>query len=119
MENAAWHFLCAARESGVTNARAAMLTVGPDGRIPMKEVYALYRGKGSVEEVLAAAGPATDNWRRDGLFYAHLYLGLYFEALGDGAKAREHITKAANGFSMSHYMGDVARVHLRTLDGGR
>ena len=55
MENAAWHFLCAARESGVTNARAAMLTVGPDGRIPMKEVYALYRGKGSVEEVLAEA----------------------------------------------------------------
>jgi lipoprotein NlpI len=116
VENAAWHFLCAARESGVTNAREVMLTAGPDGRIPMKEVYALYRGKGSVEEVLAAAGPATEKWRRDGLFYAHLYLGLYFDALGNAAKAREHITKAANDFESAHYMGDVARVHLRKLD---
>jgi lipoprotein NlpI len=119
VENAAWHFLCAARESGVTNARNAMLTVGPDGRIPMKEVYALYRGKGSVEEVLAAAGPAPEKWRRDALFYAHLYLGLYFDALGNAAKAREHITRAATDFETAHYMGDVARVHLRTLNPAR
>lgn len=117
VENAAWHFLCAARESGVTNARHAMLTVGADGRIPMKEIYALYRGKGSVAEVLAAAGPANEKWGRDALFYAHLYLGLYFEALGNSAKAREHIKKAANDFDAAHYMGDVARVHLRKLDG--
>ena len=71
-----------------------MLTVGRDGRIPMKEVYALYRGKGTVDEVLAAAGSATANARVDALFYAHLYLGLYFDALGNSAKAREHITKA-------------------------
>lgn len=116
VENAAWHFLCAAREGALTNARDAMLTVGPDGRIPMKEVYALYRGKGSVEEVLAAAGPATEKWRRDGLFYAHLYLGLYFDALGNAAKAREHMTKAVIDFDSAHYMGDVARVHLRQLN---
>jgi lipoprotein NlpI len=116
VENAAWHFLCVARESGITNARNAMLASGPDGRIPMKEIYALYRGNGSVEEVLAAAGPATEKWRRDALFYAHLYLGLYFEALGNAAKAREHIVQAANDFGAAHYMGDVARVHLRKLD---
>jgi lipoprotein NlpI len=118
VENAAWHFLCAARESGVTNARKAMLPVGPDGRIPMKEIDALYRGKGSVEDVLAAAGPASEKWRRDGLFYAHLYLGLYFDASGDPAKAREHMAKAVNDFGAAHYMGDVARVHLRKLDAG-
>ena len=116
VENAAWHFLCAARESNVTNARSLMLTVGADGRIPMKEVDALYRGKGTVEQVLAAAGSAAEKWRWDGLFYAHLYLGLYFDALGDAAKAREHIRKAANDFDAKHYMGDVARVHLRTLE---
>src|ERR1041384_7001864 len=47
VENAVWHFLCVARERGVTNARAAMLDVGPDARVPMHEVYALYRGTGS------------------------------------------------------------------------
>ncbi len=119
VENAAWHFLCAARERGITNARDAVLTVGPDGRIPMKEIYALYRGKGSADEVLAAAGPATEKWRREAFFYAHLYLGLYFDALGDVTKAREHIAKAAIDFEAAHYMGDVARVHLRKLDAAK
>ena len=54
--------------------------------------------------------------RRDQRFYAHLYLGLYFEALGDAKLAREHITRAAEDFSENHYMGDVARVHLQLLN---
>jgi lipoprotein NlpI len=45
------------------------------------------------------------------LFYAHLYLGLYFEALGDAEKARKHITRAAGQYQTGDYMGDVARVH--------
>jgi len=48
---------------------------------------------------------------RDQLFYAHLYLGLYYEAAGDRERSREHILKATHEFSMEHYMGDVARVH--------
>ena len=120
VENATWHFLCAARERGVTNARAMMLDVGPDGRVPMKEVYALYRGTGSVEQVMSAATRTVGDARqRDALFYAHLYLGLYFDALGDGAKAHEHIGKAASEFGAAHYMGEVARVHLRKLNATR
>jgi lipoprotein NlpI len=112
VENATWHFLCVAREFGVTNARAAMLPVGPDARVPMKQIDALYRGTGSVEDVLSAARAQAG---RDAMFYANLYLGLYFEALGQMTKAREHITLAANDPTSMHYMGDVARVHLRTL----
>lgn len=111
VENAVWHFLCAARERGVTNARSSMLTVGPDARIPMKEIDALYRGTGSVEKVLSVAGEAG---QRQALFYAHLYLGLYFDVLGDEDKASEHIgkaAKAADEFGTENYMGDVARVH--------
>jgi lipoprotein NlpI len=113
VENAAWHFLCAARETSVTNARAIILPVGPDGRVPMKEVDALYRGHGTVEQVLAAARTSRS---RDGMFYAHLYLGLYYDVLGDSGKAREHIKQAAEDPTSSHYMGDVARVHWRTLN---
>lgn len=117
VENATWHFLCVARERGVTNARAAMLNVGPDGRVPMQEVYALYRGTGTVDRVLSAALRASGAARqRDALFYAHLYLGLYFDALGDIERAREHISKAVVDFGQAHYMGDVARVHLRKLN---
>ena len=116
VENATWHFLCVAKESGVTNARAAMLPVGPDARAPMKEVEALYRGTGSVEQVQAAAAQARS---RDAIFYANLYLGLYFDALGDAAKARDYIAKAAADSSAMHYMGDVARVHAHTLNAAR
>ena len=49
------------------------------------------------------------------LFYAHLYLGLYHEALGDKKKARAHIDVAAKKHTSPHYMGDVARLHARLL----
>jgi len=38
VENAAWHFLCVARAESVERARAALLPVGPDSRVPMREV---------------------------------------------------------------------------------
>ena len=113
VENSAWHFLCAAREQGVTNARAAMIAVGTDGRIPMSEIDALYRGTGTVEAVLAAAQKAGGARARDAIFYAYLYLGLYYEVLGQAGKAREHILRAAADPTANHYMGDVARVHAR------
>jgi len=113
VENATWHFLCIAKESGITNARARMLSVGMDGRVPMKEIYALYRGTGTVEQVLSAARAASPARQRDALFYAYLYLGLYFDALGEDAKARAHIEKAAKEFGGADYMGDVARVQWR------
>jgi len=116
VENAAWHFLCAARERGVTNARASMVKTGRDARIPMEEINELYRGTGTVESVLGAAKRAAEEANvRDALFYAHLYLGLYFDVLDNSAKAREHIMKAAGEFSSEHYMGDVARVHAQLL----
>ena len=116
VENATWHFLCVAKEGGVTNARAAMLPVGPDGRVPMREVEALYRGRGTVEQVMKAAADARSG---DAFFYANLYLGLYVDALGDAGKAREFIALAAADANSRHYMGDVARVHLRKLNAAR
>jgi lipoprotein NlpI len=117
VENAVWHYLCNAREVGVEKARAAMLKIGKDGRVPMMEVYALYAGKAKPDDVLAAAragNPGKDDLKRR-LFYAHLYLGLYYEAEGDKKKAREHITQAADDYRIGHYMGDVARVHRDLL----
>ena len=80
VENAAWHFLCVARAESVASARAALLPVGPDPRVPMREIYQMFRGDLSPEQVMAAAGT-----RPDGQFYAHLYVALYAEAAGDRA----------------------------------
>lgn len=113
VENAAWHFICVARAESVEAARKALIPIEGDSRVPMKQVHELFAGKGSVEDVLKAAelgeGEALKNQR----CYAHLYLGLYFEALGDEAKAKEHMLKAAKDFQMDHYMGKCAQVHVK------
>jgi len=49
------------------------------------------------------------------MFYAHLYLGIYFEAIGDAKQARDYIFKAAERANQNGYMGDVARVHADIL----
>ncbi len=109
VENAAWHFLCVARAESPAKARAALLPVGPDARVPMRQVYDMFRGTLTSDEVLAAAGtqPASR-------FYANLYVGLYFDALGDRDRALVHIAEAASDRYASEggYMHAVARIHL-------
>lgn len=118
VENGVWHFLCAARELGIDEARKRMLPISGDPRIPMSEVYELFRGKMTVDDVFAAAragDPHPDDLRVR-LFYAHLYVGLYYEALEDEARMAEHIRKAARDYSIGHYMWHVARVHAERLE---
>ncbi len=113
VENVTWHFACVAREENVAAARKAMLPVGADARVPMKEVLALYRGEGSAEAVLAAAATGPDSARRNQSCYAHLYLGLLAEAESDAAAAKRHMVAAAETFRMDHFMGKIAQLHCR------
>lgn len=109
VENAAWHFLCVASAESPERARAGLLPVGPDPRAPMREIYLMFRGTLDPESVLAAAGA-----QHRARFYAELYLGLYFEALGDEMRALKHIRAAAADryAAVGGYMHMVARVHL-------
>ena len=114
VENAVWHFLCAARIDGPESARKKLIPITGDKRVPMSEVNALFLGSGSKEDVLKAAAEVKgDQDRRNALCYAHLYLGLYEEAHANKEKSLEHIHKAAEEFSQKHYMGEVARVHAK------
>lgn len=117
VENAVWRYLCMARNMDVAAARNDMLSIKRDGRVPMMEVYALYSGKATPEDVLAAAraGNPSSAALNERLFYAHLYLGLYYEAAGDGARAREHLATAAESHKIGHYMWNVADVHSKRL----
>jgi hypothetical protein len=114
VENAVWHFLCVARAESPEKARTALLPVGPDPRVPMREIYDMFRGTRRPEDVLAAAGT-----QASGQFYANLYVGLYYEALSNKRLALEHITAAASDrFAASGgYMHTVAKVHLGILQG--
>lgn len=117
VENAVWHFLCVARAKNIEEARKKLISISGDARVPMKEIHNLFAGSGSEEKVLEAARKASSGDNGDPLFYAHLYLGLYEEALGHEKASLEHIRKAVNEYGQSHYMGDVARVHLKLREG--
>jgi lipoprotein NlpI len=113
-ENVAWHFACVARAESVEKARASVLSIVPDARIPMPQLYDLLRGLTTPERLLQAA---LSTGKLEAEFDAHLYLGLYFEALGDTERTRIHISAAAaDRFkAIGGFMHAAARVHLRQL----
>jgi len=109
VENAVWRFMCMARKDGIDKARKAILKTGNDKRVPMRQVYDLYKGDLKPDDVLKAAKADRE------LFYAHLYVGTYFDLLGDKKLAFEHLNKATEDYRIGHYMWDVARVHRDLL----
>lgn len=110
VENAVWHFLCAVRapDGSVKDARENLIPISKDTRIPMAEVHLMFAGEMKPEEVLEAGGRGGDR----GKFYADLYVGLYYEALGEDEKANLFIARSATSPASQNYMGDVARTHL-------
>jgi hypothetical protein len=112
VENAAWHFLCVARAESPEQAKKALLPVGPDPRVPMRQIFEMFQGRRPPDDVIAAAGATAESQ-----FYAHLYVGLYAEALGNKRLASEHITAAAaeRFAAAGGYMHRVAKVHLELL----
>lgn len=122
VENAVWQNLCIAAADGVPAARKRMMRVGQDRRVPMMMIDALFRGKATPDQVVSAATagrPSPERLQRR-LFYAHLYLGLYYESLGETTKSLAHIKKAVHQYKVKGYMWEVARVHesLRAAAGG-
>lgn len=111
VENATWHFICVARTDGVDAARKSLIQIDTtrDTRVPMAEAYQFFAGRGSEDAVITVAEKAGTERAR---MYAHLYLGLYYEAVGEADKARGHMQKAATAKLQDHYMHDVAKIHL-------
>lgn len=116
VENVVWRYICQARASSPDEARKQLYKVRADTRVPMMEIYAVFAGQGKPEDVLTAAeaGSVPPEERTIRRFYAHLYLGLYFEAQGDAQQARQHLFEAEQ-LKISHYMWDVCRVHCERL----
>ena len=116
VENSVWRYLCVARQQDVEKARSNMLPIENDPRVPMMQIYDLYRGKLEPDSVLKAAqaGNPTQENLNSRLFYAHLYIGLWHEAAGSAEEAKKHILTAEK-HKITHYMWDVAHVHADRL----
>lgn len=117
VENAVWRFMCMARTDGLAKARKGILKIGNDRRVPMRQVYDLYKGDLTPIDVLAkarAGKPDAEQLSRR-LFYAHLYIGIYYDLLGKKKLALEHLNLATDKHRVGHYMWDVARIHRDLL----
>ncbi len=117
VENVVWRFLCQAKDEGVERARAQMLALDrTDRRVPMMKVYDLFFQRATPEDVCAVASEdQAGPWdRTTRMFYAHLYVGLYYDAHGNKPLMRKHILEAEKQ-KISHYMWDVAHVHATVL----
>ncbi len=116
VENSVWHFLCLAKVQGIEAARKAVIPVGFDRRKPMMEVLKLYRGESTPEKVLAIAEDSNQGPKEKTMaqFYGYLYVGLYYDALGEAEKGRTFLKKCVDQ-KTGGYMADVARIHLQLV----
>jgi lipoprotein NlpI len=117
VENAAWHFCCVARWKTPAAARAGLIPVEGDTRIPMSKIHEMFAGKATPQDVIAAAkagDPSPVQLNRQ-LFYAYLYCGLYCESIGQNKEAKEHLTAAVQ-HEVPDYMFDVAKMHVERLN---
>lgn len=120
VEEVIWNFLCRCGSHGFQEAIAdGFLPLRGDHPpvSPMQQVLDLYRGDGTVEQVLAAAASTDGSIIRsyngtNALAYAHFYIGLYHEVRAELSRARHHL-EAAAGFQNQDYMGKLMIMHCR------
>ena len=112
VENSVWHVLAASKLSSVEEARKAMIEITQDTRPAMPEVYEMFAGRGSVEQVRAAA-EASKN--QSAIYHSTLYIGLFHEMMGEAEKSQAAIEMAIklNPFPPNAFMGNVASMHAK------
>jgi len=116
VENAFWHFLCNVKLRGLEAAQKEVLLAGYDHRAPLMQVQQLIQGKLSPEEVIAACekGGAGTRGQRLTRFYGYLYIGLYYDVIGQFEDAKKYLQLCVDQ-DVPSYMGDVAKIHLESL----
>ncbi len=122
-ENGIWRYLCQRKAFGVEKAREGLLKYEKDDREPFGDVYRLFQGSLTAEELLDKIHQAklSETERQKRLFYAELYVGLNEAVEGRAASARTHLTAASqsnwgekSGYG-PNYMWQVARLHAELL----
>jgi lipoprotein NlpI len=121
-ENGIWRYFCHFRASGKDAARKQLLRYDKDDRPPFREVYQLFQGTLSAEQVLKTASAASAATRPQRLFYSHLYVGLNASLEGDRTTAIQSLQQATlnewprNSGYGPRYMWHVGRLELNRLN---
>jgi len=121
-ENGIWRYLSHRQAFGKEKAQEQLLRYEKDDRPPFREVYRLFDGSLSSDEVLKSIStdlPDVDRSSR--LFYAHLYIGLNSAVDGDEEQALRSLRTATlnswpkRGGYGPNYMWHVGRLQYFRL----
>ena len=117
VENSVWRYLCIAKTDGTKKARETLLPIKRDPRPGLMEVFQMYQGTVSPEELLEAARTTSlpEEAAAGFRFYTYLYVGFFYWAEDKPAQARDVLSLAADPQlfeagreRISRYMWDVA-----------
>ena len=123
-ENGIWRYFSQVKAIGREKAQAELLRYEKDDRPPFPEVYKLFSGELSADQVMESinAGKRSETEQQSCEFYAHLYIGLNAAINGDAEVAKKHLELAVKndwpktaGYG-PRYMWHVGRVHLELLN---
>lgn len=121
-ENGIWRFLSHYQAYGAEQARKELLKYEKDDRPPFPEVYRLFDGSMTPEQVLKSIPEdLSETQKNSRLFYSHLYIGMLQVVEGKNAEAKQSLAKAIEnpwpqnaGFG-PNYMWHVARLQYFEL----
>jgi len=122
-ENGIWRYFSQVKAFGKEKAREGLLKYAKDDREPFPDVYQLFEGKRTPEQILEKIKSAelSDDDREMRYFYAHLYIGLNYAVENKPDEARAQLRKAvANAWGPRAgygptYMWHVGRLHYELL----
>ena len=116
IENGLWRLMCIAKYAGVDKARADMLTYTDKKRPPFPALLDLFFDKGKVELVIQEATETAKSQDQltVNLFYAHYYVGKYYEMIDEKNKALDHIQTALK-HKITHFMYICAQEDARRI----
>lgn len=126
-ENGIWRYLSQTKALGREKAREGLLKYEKGDREPLPDVYRLFAGEITADELLKKINSANlaQREREQRLFYAELYVGLNEFVEGRLESAEKHLDQAAKNEwgaqagSGPGWMWHVARVHRDLLAAGR
>ena len=122
-ENGIWRYLSQFRFQGSDEARKELLKYDKDDREPFGDVYILFAGETSGQQILKKINAAdiTEAEKEKRMFYANLYIGLNDAVHDRKESALKHLRQATEntwapkaGYG-PHFMWHVGRLHTQQI----
>ena len=120
VEEVLWHFICKCGKYGFQKAFSdgfLLLIATGQSPPPMDKVLLMYKGQATPTDVIELATGDGNSIvlsynDSNALAYAHFYIGIYHQLLGNHDKAGYHFKEACQ-YNIVDYMGQIMEFHYK------